>query len=260
MAGAHLWVDDDQHSNDLLRHHGLCGDDVVRGDINMKIIDCIQGSDEWKLARCGIVTASSLDKIISPVRLKPSASQDDYMARLLTEWVTGHPIEEDDKSQFVERGRALEPEARGAYAFETGQDVQVVGFITTDDGLVGCSPDALVGTDGGLELKCPALETHMKYLADPTRLVSEYRGQLQGNLYVTKRAWWDIYSYSTLVENVRVRVVRDEAYMAALEPELDLFLAKLVEQRAKFKARDVRKAGMVDAGVTGCYSEPEHPF
>jgi hypothetical protein len=44
----------------------------------------------------------------------------------------------------MEYGSGTEEEARNWYAFQHDVEVQQVGFITTDDGRLGCSPDGLI--------------------------------------------------------------------------------------------------------------------
>ena len=60
----------------------------------MIIHGCEQGTDEWFQARCGIPTASSFDKLITPTG-KPSTQADAYMHQLLAEWVMGEKISMD---------------------------------------------------------------------------------------------------------------------------------------------------------------------
>ena len=51
----------------------------------------------------------------------------------------------------MERGRLQEDDARRLYAFMADVDPVRVGFIRA--GRRGCSPDSLIGEDGGLEIK-----------------------------------------------------------------------------------------------------------
>ena len=198
----------------------------------MKIIDCQQGTAEWKQARCGVVTASCLDKIITPSTGKLSAAAPKYLARLAAEWFIGEPME-DYVSPYMVRGTDLEAEARLWYSFDSGHDVQQVGFIVRDDGLVGCSPDGLIGDDGGLELKNPGIEQHMVYVLNDRLLVSDYRTQVQGCMFVTGRKWWDLCSFSPVLPSIRVRVERDEEFIAAMAAAVDQFVERLEEAKRK---------------------------
>jgi len=196
--------------------------------------DFAQGTEEWKRARLGVVTGSGFKMLLTNKTLKPSEQAAAYMARLVAETLIGEPIEEPG-SAFMDRGTEMEPDARSWYSFHRDVDVDQVGFITTDDGRVGCSPDGLVGEDGGLELKCPAAHTHTAYAMDPDSLALDYRGQVQAGLYVTGRSWWDIVSYNPVIEPVLVRVYPDEAYRKALVPVLEKFLADMDAALAKMR-------------------------
>ena len=127
------------------------------GELMRDIIRGIeQGSDAWQQLRLGIPTASAFDRILTPKKLEPSAQQEMYIAELNAEWKSGEPCDDFGGGEWVERGKALEPEARREYAFEAKAKPEEVAFIYKDEQhMVGCSPDALVGDEGLLELKCP---------------------------------------------------------------------------------------------------------
>lgn len=181
-----------------------------------------QGGAEWKAARAGVVTGSAIDGVLTPATLKPSKSAG-YFLQIVAERLIGEPCDDFEGSAWTERGTEMEDEARRWYAFERGVEVARVGFITTDDGRVGCSPDGLVGDDGGLELKCPAAKTHVGYALDPSTLVAAYRGQTQVFLYVTGRAWIDLVSFNPAIAPVIVRVTPDAVYQTALAEALSKF-------------------------------------
>lgn len=197
----------------------------------MKILDVIQGSEEWLLARLGIPTASEFDRILTPAKLQPCAKAETYRNQLLAEWFVGHPIDFDGTVGFMERGKELEPQARAAYEFHRDVEVRTVGFLKRDDEMAGASPDGLVGAEGGLELKCPAIQTHLGYMLNPQDLVDAYRSQVQGNLYISGREWWDIMSYHPELPPVIQRVEPDPKYQAALDTVLNAFIANLLECR-----------------------------
>src|SRR5690348_10361138 len=106
----------------------------------MIIHDVRQRSDEWFALRLGIPTASDAKRIVTP-NGKLSKQAEDYMDSLLAEWAFGQPLEDpetDYRSQWMERGAMLESQAADAYAFQKDAELETVGFITTDSGLVGC--------------------------------------------------------------------------------------------------------------------------
>lgn len=193
----------------------------------MRILDVAQGSPEWLQARLGIPTASQADRILTPARLKPSSSAAGYRLQLLAEWVLGYPVEWSGNSAYMERGTELEAEARAAYEVEMGVDVEEVGLVLAPGGMFAGSPDGLVDSTGGLEIKCPAIHTHIGYLLDPESLAAAYRGQVQALLWLTGREWWDLWAYHPELPPVRVRVEPDLEWQEAWAPALAGFLGAL---------------------------------
>lgn len=183
----------------------------------MKVIECAQGSPEWRRARAGIPTASQFHRVITPKRGERSAQMEDFINDLVAERFTGYPLATPEMPWMAE-GTAREPEAAAYYELTQGVELEVVGLCTTDDGKIGASPDRLVGDNGLLELKNPKVSTHIGYLlgAGPDE---SYKCQLLGQLYVCEREWVDICSYCPGLPEVIVRVERDEKFiekMAAL--------------------------------------------
>ena len=158
-------------------------------------INVVQGTTEWRAARLGIPTASQFKRILQPKKMQLSASANDYIYELVAEWVIGQPCD-GFHGAFMERGTDMEDEAVRFYELETGLDTREVGFVVRDDGMVGCSPDRLIGNKGGLEIKVPSAQNHIKYLLDPDLLYEEYKLQVQGGLLISGRDWWDIESYN----------------------------------------------------------------
>ena len=169
--------------------------------------DVVQGSEEWRTLRLGIPTASGFHRIISPKQLKPSAQRHRYLAELLVEKQTGRPYDMAATS-WMGRGTALEDEARKFYEFQTGVDVEQVGFITNDAGTIGGSPDGLVGSDGIVEIKCRSAARHVEVLMGTVELAS--MGQVQGLLWLTERAWCDVVHYCPGLKQDITRVERDD--------------------------------------------------
>jgi len=197
----------------------------------MKIIDCIQNSPEWFAARAGIPTASNFDLIVT-TKGERSKQREKYLYRLAGEAITGTP-EETYQNGAMQRGIALEAEARQLYELITGATVTQAGFCLADEGY-GASPDALVGETGSLELKCPNLATHVGYLLDG-KLPTEYFQQVQGQLLVTGREWADFMSYYPGIKPFLIRVERDEQFLKQLRIELLLFVAELKDVIAKIR-------------------------
>lgn len=202
----------------------------------MKIIECKQGSPEWWEARCGIPSASNFHRIITPKTWRPSAQADDYINELIADRLMGGVPEEAEAftTRAMQHGIETEAEARAWYAMEAAGKVRQVGLCIADDGHSACSPDALVGDDGGLELKCPLLKTHVGYLRAGI-LPAEYTAQVHGSLIVTGRKWWDFCSYSMGLPPFCIRVVPDN-FTEALRDALEDFHPRYMEEWEKVKA------------------------
>lgn len=193
----------------------------------------IQGSDEWKEARLGKVTASKIADVMAQGRSgQPSATRATYMGQLIAERLTGVPAE-SFKSEAMEWGNETEAQARNAYAFMRDVDVQEVGFIahpTIEDS--GASPDGFSGEDGLVEIKCPNTATHIKTVLSGAA-PAQYIKQMQWQMACTGRQWCDFISYDPRLpehmQMVVVRVERDEELIADMETAVTAFLAEMTD-------------------------------
>jgi len=188
--------------------------------------DIVQGSREWHECRCGLVTASEFAAVLAKGQGKVRRA---YMLRLAGERLTGEPAETYN-NRHMERGKALEAEAREAYAFLHDIEPELVGFCRdlTLAGGVGCSPDALLSDDGLLEIKTklPALLVEALLRGD---VLPEHMAQVQGGLWVTRRQWADVVCYWPGLPLCVRRVERDEDYIRRLAAEVEAFNADLAD-------------------------------
>lgn len=148
-----------------------------------------QRTPEWHYARKGRITASSVGAILGN---NPHTSRDDVLRRMVREW-RGAP-REFSGNVATEYGERNEAGAFVEYQMETGSAVQAVGFITREE-WAGCSPDGLIGRDGGLEIKCP----YGKRNGGDFKPLSEqphYYDQVQFSLWVTGRKTWHFYQWA----------------------------------------------------------------
>ena len=155
-----------------------------------------QGDIEWLYARIGRVTASRIPDVINYLKNgKEGSDRRNYRTFMVSEMLTGHPIQNTYVSQEMERGIEKEGDARLIYNFRTTETVKQVGLIVHPvHDLLASSPDALVGNDGGLEIKCPKTETHINYLLGDV-VPEDYQPQMQFNMACTGRKWWDFMSF-----------------------------------------------------------------
>lgn len=203
----------------------------------MKIHSCLQGTQAWLELRKGIPTASMFDSIVTPGGKKSESSQK-YMEHLLAERILGRPIE-GFKSRYMELGNEYESRAVASYELANDCETEKVGFITTDCGRVGCSPDRLIVgcPEGMLECKSPSPAVHVSYLLASTGASKEYKVQLQGQLWVCERQWVDIISYAPGFPDALFRVNRDEEFIVALSAQVSAFSDRLEEVAADFAER-----------------------
>ena len=152
-----------------------------------------QRSPEWVAARLGRLTASVIDEAFAKTKSGWGAGRKNLRTRLVLERLTGQSQENGYVSPAMERGIALEPEARAAYEAATGSLVTPVGFLSHDALLTGGSPDGYIDFDGVLEIKCPQAATHLEYLRGG--LPEGYRLQLLHCLWLSGRLWGDFVSY-----------------------------------------------------------------
>ena len=199
----------------------------------MIILGHEQGSPEWLAARLGKPSASMFSKLITATG-KPSSSADGYINQLIAERLRGQS-EPFYVTEWMARGTELEPEAREAYEFITGNDVIETGFILDTGFEYGCSPDGLITDQGGLEIKCPAPQTMVSYLRDNQVGVKKYWQQIQGCMWISQREWWDFFAYHPEMPHVIVRVERDEDFIAKLAEEVTKAVEIILNQVEKLK-------------------------
>jgi hypothetical protein len=103
--------------------------------------------------------------------------------------------------------------------------------------MVGGSCDGLVDDDGIIEIKAPTTQTHIKTLLSQE---CEHLPQIMGYLWITGRKWAHFVSYDDRLpaplDLYVQRIARDDAYIAALEIEVKVFLGEVDAMVAKLKA------------------------
>lgn len=207
----------------------------------MKILNVEQGSDEWKLARVGKVTASRMADVCAKTKSGWGASRANYAAELITERLTLTPAERF-VNDAMKWGTEHEAEARLRYELMSNVDVQQVGLVchpTIEMSLA--SPDGLVGTDGLVEIKCPNSATHIEILLSES-VPDRYVKQMLWQMECCERSWCDFVSYDPrLPLNMQMfttRVHRDETALRELRSAtaslLDEISDKIDRLNAKF--------------------------
>lgn len=193
------------------------------------LLNCEQGSEAWHQARLGIPTASQFDRIVTASGTA-SKQATGYLAELLAEHITGQ-TGDSYQSADMQRGVELEPAARACYELETGHDVEQVGGVYLDDSkTIMASPDGLIaGMARGLEIKCPRLATHIRYILEDA-LPTQYTLQVQGGMWVTGCGEWDFVSYCPEydAQPIYIKTIkRNNALIAKMDKHIRAFSARL---------------------------------
>jgi putative phage-type endonuclease len=206
--------------------------------------ELIQGTEEWKLARCGSLGASRMADAVARTKTGYGASRANLMAELLVERLTGVPTE-GYVNAAMQWGTEKEPEARIAYEFRADVDVAEIGIVPHPS-IPGthASPDGLVGDDGLIEIKCPNTASHVETLLGD-EIAGKYVTQMQWQMACTGRKWCDFVSFDPrLPESMALfvkRVARDDKVIAELEAEARKFLAELDGKVSALRQRYERK-------------------
>lgn len=200
----------------------------------MQYIDAPQGSEAWLQARVGKITASRFKDArdrLKPAKGetigKPSAKCCAYAAQVAVERIAGRPIDKVFQNWQMQEGTEQEPAARRAYDLETGNIVQEVGAIATDDGQFLYSPDGLIGANGLLEIKTIlSADRIVKIIGE--RDLSDFMDQCLGGLWLTGRQWIDLVLWCPALEPIGgeltiYHINRDENAIEALEADLMAF-------------------------------------
>lgn len=196
----------------------------------IRVLDCEQGSPEWFQARLGIPTASEFATVMAKGKNGgESVTRRTYMLKLIGERLTGEPMD-NYTNAHMERGKAMEDEARNFYSFMQDAEPTRVGFITDD--VKGCSPDSLIGNTGMLEIK-----TKLPHLLVDCLLKDEFppehRAQCQGALWVAEREWIDLAVYWPKLPLFVKRAYRDEPYIGEIAVAVERFRNEMAEMQSR---------------------------
>lgn len=182
-----------------------------------------QGTPEWFKVRKGKMTASHATAIGNCGK-----GLDTYITELMAEFYSsGEKI--NFSNEDIERGHELEEQARSIYELNNDCKVEQVGFIEHNK-FIGCSPDGLIGEDGGIEIKCLNDKNYFLHLIDEKQEIdSGHYWQVQMNLLITGRKWWDYVIYNPNYKNSIIvkRIYSDQIKFTALEAGFDVGIGKI---------------------------------
>jgi predicted phage-related endonuclease len=189
-----------------------------------------QGSEAWRMAKLGKVSASRISDVMARNKSGWGASRTNYMAELVCERLTGVPYESYSNG-IMKRGNEFEDEARAAYEFLYSVEIAKVGFVLHPTiAEAGSSPDRFVGEEGLIEIKCPNTATHIDTLMG-ANIPGDYMKQMQFQMACTGRKWCDFVSYDPrLPQKLRLhvaRVPRDNGMISEIEMCVSDFLKEM---------------------------------
>lgn len=207
--------------------------------------DVAQHTDEWLALRCGLLTASELKNIITPVKLEYASNDQErtHLYELAGQRITGY-VEPSYLGPDMERGMEEEGEARALY-MQKYAPVLMTGFMTNDKWgfTLGFSPDGLVGDDGIIEIKSRRNKFQIQTIIKDLMPV-EHRIQVQAGLLVSGRKWCDFISYSGGLHLYVKRIHADEEVQTAIIAAAGQFYTKLDETIAAYHAT-VKASGLI---------------
>lgn len=187
-----------------------------------------QGSPEWLLLKCGVLSASNADKIVAK---RDSAGRATYMASLISQ-ICSCVIPEEMNFKAMEHGKLYEPVARDALSVALGfVEIKELPFMFMDDSLrIGVSPDGVFDKTI-VEIKCPHNgENFIKFAAfDDNK--KEWRWQAQFQLFAGKADEHIFCQYDprmVLCNNLHfVKTDKSEADQQTLADAIPQFIADL---------------------------------
>ncbi len=236
----------------------------------------------WLQARVGRITASRVADVLN--YLKPTNAmiekgiapeegrkRKDYRMEILCERLTAVPAEHF-VSKPMKFGADYEDDARRAYELKAERMVDQTGFVLHPAfDFAGASPDGLVGSEGGLEIKVPDTATHLEYLLADA-VPAEYQPQMFFNMDCCELAWMDFCSYDPrLPEPLRLFVKRlhydeqrcnliagevlmfhesVEAFISQLKQKFGEFKLPEAQEQADGSTADVGEWGITDADIS----------
>lgn len=168
-----------------------------------------------------------LYQLVGERSLNPEMVRDDDMFKFYLEQTTS-------QSKAMRFGTEQEENARAMYSVLTNHDVQEVGLCHHPTiQYLASSPDGMTSDGdmlGCIEIKCPALSTFSKYVAEVQdnwslkRINPDYYYQCQNHMACTGASFCDFIVYCPFVENPIhiVRITRDEDAIALIVERVEL--------------------------------------
>lgn len=215
-----------------------------------KVIDVVQGSEEWLAYKAPRVSGSNVWKVVAKGRgSAPSAAREELKSHVVIGKLTGKTVP-TYVNDIMKQGTIREPQGRAEYGFVNDVEVKQYGVIQHPTIEFACSsPDGIIGDfEGGLEIKSPTHSTHLE-----TLLARKDGKETIPNKYLLQMYWlmacapelkWvDYVSYNpdypiglTLYTERILRTKEVDQAIADLEKQVILFLDEVNETVEKLRA------------------------
>lgn len=220
---------------------------------------------EWLSLRAGKFTGSDFYQYLGIVKkgeLSDTAESNLYKKALES---TGY-LFETIRSDAMERGNELEPEAREAYIMETFNDVQEVAFVDWEKMRAGCSPDGVIvrreltrisprtfacgnviGVDDEcvsekiekiIEIKCPEIKNYLKMTKG--KIPPLYMCQMQYNMLITGAKSCDFVVYHPDMRLIVQEIHADAEYQKNILTALEMLNARYDEILAEIEELKIK--------------------
>lgn len=183
--------------------------------------DIKQNTDEWFALRTGLITGSDAPKVMMSDTNK---GYKQLIRRLAYERLYGERADAWQGNKYTDRGHELEDEALSEYEFLTGNKIEKVGFIQLND-WIGCSPDALEGDKGLIQVKCLDWNAHMEVL-ESQKIETYHELQMQFELYASERDYNVYFGYHPKLPAFIKRIEVDDK----IRQKLDNQITKIIEE------------------------------
>lgn len=212
--------------------------------VRAKIVEVEQGSDQWAALRRGRITASRMGDVIAR---KTTKRYQNYLQQIAFE-LLGYE-EEEESGPWYAHGKAMEPWARGAYEWKTGEQMNADVFcIHPKYDWLACSPDGLrvPDFDKAIEIKCrEKLSTYIAKVDFERRtgkIEACYRPQVQAQMWVMglpEIKFLDYYHDTQMqIRKLHVTTVaRDDAYIDRMETRALEFMVEAYQLAEKDTTR-----------------------
>jgi len=222
----------------------LSGEDYLTGMAEGRPLQSVaERRGAWLNERYGKFTASGFYRVMWYYKKsldKLPAGAVTYAMEKAAERLSDRDDSDDGyTSRDMQWGIDHEVEAVNLFTERTGFGVDFVGdkqrYIALNDD-IGGTPDGIIQHHdqfGGVEMKCPASSTHIKYMmsiCDPQTLKdyeSKYYWQVQGQMMITNSTRWWFCSYDPRFNRednrlLAVEITRNESDIEALETRLKM--------------------------------------